>query len=197
MRRPLSELRDQNAAIKQATATLRQAVRRLTPAVIGEAASAKVARMLEHEGFRYAPEPHKTATRNTVFDEITRNRETAAGVALFEVQKLLPAFSQDVIDTEQATRRNVALTWPHAYDRLDNSGMVGVGIYRELRRQTIDQAGPSDLSDWYEQAIEDRQLATSIIDAELIEARLDSQGAVATVEKDVPLVKALRDRIDG
>jgi hypothetical protein len=198
MRRTIPELRAVDATLTKATATLKAAVTRATPAVIGESISAKVARMMaENEGFRYSPQAHRDATTKQLMESLTRDRLIAAGVALHDLTVALGPFAQDVADTIEATRHDVGLTWPDSYDRLDNAGMVNVGVYRELRRSTINEAGPAELLDTYERAIEERHLATSRIDAELIEARLDRRGGIAQVEPDVPVVKRLRERVDG
>jgi hypothetical protein len=183
-------------ALARLARTLLWLVKGTIPDAITRLANAKVEQLkAESEAFRRSLRTEQNRIGAQIEAEIRVDRTYAAGVARYNVEPLIAPLAAELRAYINARRRDVTIAFPNALDHFKPGDMVALELLRETLRPQIDSASIDDLTARYDRAFT-RKDARGLIEAELIEARLD-RGGVARTPDEVAAVKALADIVDG
>jgi len=186
--------------VKTATARVDWALRRNLDQAITDAATQHLnALMEESEALQrmVAADPaqrHKMLTQ-IAHEEQSRRRD-GAGVALYLLRPQLAALRKDYDDLIARSRADVSVAFPTSLDGVDANGLIALAHYREVVRARVDAETPTQLLDRYARAL-DTKTATSMVEAELIEARVTQPGGkLSATTDDLPVVKRLSELVE-
>lgn len=167
---------------------------RTIPDAIRRTAESKVERMkAESEPFRRIGGTEHARVLKEIEREERTVRTLAAGVALQRVEPRAARLNAQLQRLMTAMRRDTALTFPDALDRVTPNGMIMFELLREQLRPIVDRADAADLLARYTRALNTRD-ARGRAEAGLIEERLE-RGGLARSEGDLPIVKELADLV--
>ena len=172
-------------------------VRRTTPDPIRKTAEARVAKMIaESEPFRRMPTKEHERVRQEIQKEEATQRRLTASVARHQLEPHVRVLDEEYRGFVARCRRDTAADFPHALDGLDPAGMLAYHLLMETVRPAIEQASAAHLLQRYQDALATPDSARSLIEATLIEARIERGGLAETAEQ-LPLVKRLREFYAG
>jgi hypothetical protein len=192
----VTELRTGVNAITLATRRLAWSVRRTIPDTIQRTVQTRIEKMKqESEPFRRLPRTEHGRIVQQLTTEETRDRALAAGVARRNVEPLVEPLAVTVRAYVETRRRDVGISFPSALDHFTPGDMIALELLRETLRPQIESASVDDLTARYHRAFERRD-ARGLIEAELIEQRIE-RGGVARTPDEVAVVKALADSVEA
>lgn len=170
----------------------RGAFRRLRPGAVEQAAHAHVERLKQDsEAFRRLPRAEHARIREDVIKETTVARRRAAAVAGYRLGEVRDYVAEGLAWLD-GVRRDPLRSFPDALDHVDRNGMIGLAVYRELRRPTLAAMAPGDLFGAYQAALRRKTSPDALVDVTLIEDLLRAGLVHAAQESGIAALRSLR-----
>jgi hypothetical protein len=186
-------LKSETTNIRRQLHISRGGLRFSRPHVLDADADEKLADLKTNEAFRRLPSEH-ARVRREIRAELETPRRKAAGVALFQL-KAAEDHIREWSAWIDARRRDVEVLFEDALVSVTPDGMIMLRLYREQRRATLAQASIAELRQAYVHALEGPRLAADLVDASLIEERVEAGLAPTSAEERAAAI-ALRELID-
>jgi hypothetical protein len=149
----------------------------------------------ESEPFRRLPPAEHRRIAREILAEETAARSRDASVARYNLEILIGPLAARVRNYIDKRKHDLDLSFPNALDHFGPGDMVNLELLRETLRPQIESAPIDDLARRYTRAF-DRKDARGLIEAELIEDRME-RGGIAQTPTEIASVKELADRIEG
>ena len=195
--RSLAELIKLHPSATTALVRFRGALRGQRPVTLDAGTKAHLDELTrQNEGLlRLVKRPSELAK---FFEEI-RAEKVADGLIVIAVcrhlARQIPALVDEFRQAVSRIRRDTSLTFPGVLDRAGDEAtreLLRLGIYDRLSRAT-----PAQLFSTYLDALNRRDSLRAFYEAEGIESLADGGALVPATEADLPVLKALRDHVEG
>lgn len=159
-------------------------------------ARARVEKMTaEHEPFRrMGRAEHERVEREIEKEEAARRRMTASA-ARWGLEPLARELEQLHREFVARCRRDTSIDFPQALDRMTPGDMLTFELLKETLRSGVEHASADELFRRYERVLQTKD-ARSLIEAELIERRVE-RGGLAETPEQLPAVKRLREFVEA
>lgn len=194
--RTASELAAAYRTITASLVTFRGGLRRLRPVTLDwDAADRLAALKADNEAIRRLPTTEQQRIELDIRREHEAQRRGAASHARHQVRA-----ARELVKEGEAfiarTRRDTALSFPDATEGLSADGLVNLALLRVHLAQHLRQASAAQLFATY-QAAHQRRDARGLVEAELVEELVTSGQPLAAGEADLPILRELREYVDG